>query len=231
MMDPSASPPLYRQISALMVRDIMAGRLVDQEKLAPERELAERFGTSVGTLRKALADLADRGLLDRVQGSGNYIKATPELSGLYSFFRLELLEGGGLPSARVLAVDKGQPPRELALGSIGHRIRRLRFLDERPVAVEEIWLSGLFAEHVAASDLTDSLYQFYSTRLGLWIAKVEDRVAVATIPPWGAEQLGRSVTATMGHVIRFGWAQDGRRAEGSFTWFDPAICHYANRMT
>ncbi|MBM7068438.1 GntR family transcriptional regulator [Actibacterium sp. 188UL27-1] len=230
-MDDHASPPLYKQISALILREIMAGRLVDGEKLAPERDMADQFGTSVGTLRKALADLDGQGVLERVQGSGNYIKASAELSGIYSFFRLELPGGGGLPTALVLSVDKGAPPEAFQLGETGHRIRRQRNLDGQPVAIEEIWLAGDRAETVSCADLSDSLYHYYKARLGLWIARVEDRVGVAPIPGWGAAGLGRSTQTMMGHVTRIGWAQDGRRAEGSFTWFHPELCHYTNRMT
>ncbi|MBA4489430.1 GntR family transcriptional regulator [Paracoccus sp. S1E-3] len=47
-----------------MAREIAAGHLLDGERLAPERELAARFGASVGTLRKSLAELTGQGLLE-----------------------------------------------------------------------------------------------------------------------------------------------------------------------
>ena len=67
--------PLHMQITELIIRDIAAGRLVNGERLAPEREMADSFGIAVGTLRKALATLQEKGLLERVQGSSNYIRA------------------------------------------------------------------------------------------------------------------------------------------------------------
>ena len=66
--------PKYVQISELLIRDIAAGRLMDGERLPPEREMADGLNTSVGTLRKALAILEKKGMLDRLQGSGNYIR-------------------------------------------------------------------------------------------------------------------------------------------------------------
>lgn len=75
MNQPSGSLPVYLQIVELLVRDIAANRLIDGERLAPEREMAAQLGIAVGTLRKALAELQSRGLLERVQGSGNYIRA------------------------------------------------------------------------------------------------------------------------------------------------------------
>ena len=67
-MDKLGALPLHMQITELIIRDIAAGRLVDGERLAPERDMAESFGIAVSTLRKALASLQEKGLLERVQG-------------------------------------------------------------------------------------------------------------------------------------------------------------------
>ena len=58
--------PAYVQISELLIRDISGGRLMDGERLPPEREMAKTLSTSVGTLRKALAILVEKKLLERV---------------------------------------------------------------------------------------------------------------------------------------------------------------------
>ncbi|TIW98541.1 MAG: GntR family transcriptional regulator, partial [Mesorhizobium sp.] len=113
----------------MLIREIAAGRMMEGEKLPPERDMAADLGIAVGTLRKALGDLERKGLLSRIQGSGNYVRSQPDVASVYSMFRLELLEGGGLPTARVLSVDRLAKPMDLPVfGSSGeaHRIRRLR---------------------------------------------------------------------------------------------------------
>ncbi len=157
------------QISEMLIREIMAGRLADGARLPPEREMAASLNVAVGTLRRALQDLQDKGLLERIQGSGNYVRAGEELLGVYAFFRLELVEGGGLPSAVILSVDKMSKPADLP--SFGpspdvHRIRRLRRLSGKSAALEEIWLDGARAESLRAEDLSDSLYLHYRLTLG-----------------------------------------------------------------
>jgi len=57
--------PLHLQISEMLMREIQAGLLVDGEKLAPERQMAAQLNISVGTLRKALLDLDEKGMLKR----------------------------------------------------------------------------------------------------------------------------------------------------------------------
>jgi GntR family transcriptional regulator len=87
--------PIYMQISEILIRDIASGRLVDGQKLPPERDFAKAHGTTVGTLRKALLLLERKGLLERRQGSGNYVRAGGAVDSVYSMLRLELVRGGG----------------------------------------------------------------------------------------------------------------------------------------
>ena len=98
----------------MLVRDIAAGRMIDGEKLPPEREMAKSLGIAVRTLRKALAELQGKGLLERVQGSGNYVRPKPQVDSVYAFFRLELAEGGGLP---LPAPGSGTPGVDLTVGA------------------------------------------------------------------------------------------------------------------
>lgn len=225
--------PLHQQISEMLIREVAAGRIIDGERLPPEREMAGNLGIAVGTLRKALADLEGKGLLDRIQGSGNYVRSKPEVDSVYSLFRLELVEGGGLPTARVLSVDRlAKTPDMPAFGASpdGHRIRRLRNLGGRPAAVEEIWLDGARAGHIGIEDLSDSLYLYYRQALGFWIARAEDRVGVAMVPGWAPPEFGRPAGEAAGFIERVGWAQDGASVEFSRTWFDHTVARYVARL-
>ncbi|THD83456.1 GntR family transcriptional regulator [Aliigemmobacter aestuarii] len=232
-MKAPGSLPLYLQISELLIRDIASGRLIDGERLPPEREMAAQLGIAVGTLRQALADLADKGLLHRVQGSGNYIRAKADPSSVYAMFRLELAKGGGLPTARVLSVDRlPKDPRLPDFGTSpdGHRIRRLRFLSGTVAAVEEIWLDGSYIDRITPDDLSESLYLFYRERLNLWIARAEDRVGQGPLPDWAPPEFPHPPGTPLPLITRVSWARDGERAEASFTWYDPATTRYVARL-
>ena len=229
-MSDATSLPRYVQIAEHLIREIAAGRLGEGTRLPPEREMAAELGVAVGTLRHALADLTSRGLLERRQGSGNYVKKIPQESGIYAFFRLELVEGGGLPTATTLDVVRlPKPACAPAFGPAagGHRVRRLRRLAGRPAAVEEIWIDGDRADDLGTP--SESLYHHLRTRFGMIVVRVEDRVGIGTMPDWG-EGLGIGSGAACGFVERIGWAQDGARAEWSRTWFDPGIARYVARM-
>lgn len=226
--------PIYQQTAERLIREIAAGRLLDGERLPPERDMAADLGISVGTLRKSLADLQARGLLERRQGSGNYIRHAPEATGLYAFFRLELADGGGgLPTADVLSVERRPKPDDApAFGTSGHahRIRRLRRVDGLPAALEEIWLDGDLAEAIRIQDLSESLYLYYRDRLGFVIARAEDRIGLAPVPEWGPSASGINAGLTAGFVERIGWDETGRSVEYSRTWYDASRVRYVARL-
>ncbi|WP_298912156.1 GntR family transcriptional regulator [uncultured Roseobacter sp.] len=223
--------PKYIQLSELLIRDIDAGRLLDGERLPPEREMAQALGTSIGTLRKALADLESKGLLRRVQGSGNYIRKSAKAAGVYAMFRLELLSGGGLPTADILSVESQIKPSDLppfGTSSRATRIRRQRYLNDVAIAVEEIWLDASVGE-LSADLLSDSLYQTYLKRLHFWITRAEDRVSIGALPDWTPSLFGSSGQPS-GYIERFSWSDQPHPIEFSRTWFDTAKAVYVQRL-
>lgn len=223
--------PKYIQLSELIIREMDAGRLLDGERLPPERDMARAYGTSIGTLRKALADLETKGLLRRLQGSGNYIQKAQKPAGLYAMFRLELLSGGGLPTADVLTLDVLEKPADLptfGASIFATRIRRQRYLNDVAIAVEEIWLDASVGT-LNQKMLTDSLYQTYLKRLNFWITRAEDRVSIATYPDWTPERFAAAATPC-GYIERYSWAEGNAPIEFSRTWFDPSRAVYVQRL-
>lgn len=241
---PSAAPlPRHTQITELLQREVAAGRWGQGDRLPPEATLARQLGVAVGTLRKSLAELAARGVLQRRQGSGTYVQQRDGQRSIYAFFHLEGLHGPGLPSAHTLALDRcwrrdpqaGPQPRP-ALGGAPEagdqplwRLRRLRLLDQTPVALEEIWFDARALPRLHPAALHESLYLFYQQRLGCWIDQVADAVSVAAVPAWSPSHFRPLPGQAVGSVARSAWDQHGRLHEVSHTWFDPERARYAAR--
>jgi len=138
-----------------------------------------------------------------------------------------------LPTAQVLTVDRcvkdaGLP--DFGASAEGHRIRRLRYLSGQVAAVEEIWLDGDYAAVIDPADLSESLYLYYRERLGLWIARAEDRVGQRPCPDWAPPAFPHAAGAPLPLITRVSWGQDGRRAEASWTWYDPKVARYVARL-
>jgi len=217
----------------MLIREIAAGRYPDGSRLPTERKMAESLGVAVGTLRRALAILEEQGLLKRVQGSGNYVQARAEVQSVYEFFRLELFKGGGLPTADILDVQRLKKTKivaDIGPGPLAHRIRRLRYLDDVPVEVEEIWLDARFTDRIVQDELSDSLYFYYKEKLKIVIASVTDNIGLSSVPDWAPNRFGLDVGEPCGLVERISYDQSGEAVEFSKNWFNHEVCRYTNRL-
>ncbi|MEZ8141007.1 GntR family transcriptional regulator [Enterovibrio norvegicus FF-33] len=235
-MSESTRLPLFIQISELLRREISAGYWLPGERLPTEAELAKKLGVAVGTLRKALTELESNGLLERKQGSGTYVKTTPDNSAVYHFFRLELQSGGGLPNADILNVERLSNTHVASLLGLPSnaplwRFRRLRKLDQQPAAMEEIWIDGRHIEHVTPEEVVESLYVYYRDKLGFWISRVQDSITVGHVPDWKHADFAPDIGSACGYIERLSWSNHDRIDEVSFTWYDPEKVRYAARWT
>lgn len=136
----------YRQFYRHLSAAIQGGEVPPETQLPPERELALIADISRVTVRKAVAQLVEDGLLDQRHGAGNFVRAPQpklehSLSALLSFTEY-MRQRGKTSSSRILrrGVFLPSPDEQIALGlsasdRVG-RIDRLRFADEAPLALE-----------------------------------------------------------------------------------------------
>lgn len=237
--NPAKPLPVYLQIAELLARQIKAGYWHSGERLPTEAELAQTLSVAVGTLRKALALLEEQGVLERIQGSGTYVRQIQGTQQIYELFRLELSDGPGLPTAVILDLSL-QPHLErlssgfTGIGPVGEpfwRVRRLRYLSQIPVALEEIWFSASRCPDLTMPELGDSMYLFYQERLGVWIARVEDHISAGPAPEWVQSPMELSPGCCAGYIERISWTAGNEAAEFSKTWFDPKVCRYSSRIS
>src|SRR6056297_1884889 len=95
--------PLHRQLRDLMLARIESGEWSPGTFLPSETRLAEEYGVAVGTLRKALLDMAAEGLVLRRQGKGTVVSSHDSDAVLFRFFNLRRADGTTFhPESRVL---------------------------------------------------------------------------------------------------------------------------------
>lgn len=206
---PRKRVPLYEQIEAILrdrIRVMQAG-----ERLPSDRDLAQEFGVSFVTARQAVSRLAADGLVERHVGRGTFVagaRLEKNMSGLTSFS--EDMVRRGLPvHSKVLECDVRPATRDVAQAlqiaesSPVVHIRRVRFADHIPMAIEGVNLYALAFPGLADEDFShQSLYEVLERRYGVVPAVARGVLSAVTPTSEEAQVLGISRTTPLIVVCR-----------------------------
>ncbi|MEK9947338.1 MAG: GntR family transcriptional regulator [Alphaproteobacteria bacterium] len=102
------SQPLYQEIADALLDDIRSGKVPVGAMMPTEMELRERFGVSRHTVREAIRQLGELGLLTRQAGLGTIVKAT-EARGTYNQSIESLDALLRYPDETTLTVESSEP--------------------------------------------------------------------------------------------------------------------------
>jgi GntR family transcriptional regulator, phosphonate transport system regulatory protein len=149
-MQESSGVALWRQVADSIERGIAEGRFAAGEKLPGEMEIAENYRVNRHTVRRALATLAERGLVRAERGSGTYVETRRLAYPLRSRTRFSEIVGAGgrEPRGQFIEASEEEATRELArelglkTGAPLIRIEAVRFADRTPICVSTTWLSA-----------------------------------------------------------------------------------------
>ena len=141
---------LWRQIADIVQGEINAGAFAEADgRLPPERTLTERFAVNRHTVRRALAHLAEQGIVRSEQGRGVFVNA--ELVayplGRRVRFTETLSAQQRAPSGRILAIEDETAARDVAraldLGPNAKvwRVDRLGYAEDRPISIASHYFS------------------------------------------------------------------------------------------
>lgn len=211
--------PLYLQLARYLRGLIAAGKLGHRDALPSERELAERLAVSRVTVRKALRELSEEGLLEQIRGAGTFVNRAPHveqrLSTLTSFS--EDMASRGLVAGS-LWLQKGvavaTPEEVLALGlspgATVSRMQRLRTANGAPMALELAVIPTTFLPEPHA--IEGSLYDALRAR-GFPPYRALQRLTAVRLTAVQAGQLGVADGAAALYVERRTLLEDGTPLE------------------
>jgi len=194
LQDMASGVALWRQVADGIERGIAEGRFAAGERLPGETEIAETYRVNRHTVRRALAALAERGLVRAERGSGTYVEAPRLAYPLRSRTRFSEIVGAGgrEPRGQLIAASEEPATRELArqlglkVGATLIRIESVRLADRAPICVSTSWLSAeqfpdagkIFANVRSMTKLLENYgirdYRRGSTRITAAIAEATD---------------------------------------------------------
>lgn len=180
--------PLYEQVKKDILKRIIAGDWSPGSFLPNEFVLAEQYGVSQGTLRKALNELTAEKYLVRYQGKGTAVAVVEDDATLFPFFFLSRRDNKYIPPAsQINAITRVKASHDIAAhlqireGDEIIEIKRVRILDNECVINEIVYISLDVTGNIHFEDhqFPNTLYAYYQHKCGIRVHRVmEDIEAV-----------------------------------------------------
>ncbi|MGB6458073.1 MAG: GntR family transcriptional regulator [Streptosporangiaceae bacterium] len=213
----------HAQIEDWLADAIAAGQLSPGDRLPTENDLAAWLGVSRMTLRHALGELAQRGLVTRAvgRGGGTFVaepKLEQDLTTLAGFSE-QLRRHGKVAGARVLAaaVIPASPAAaaalELADGEPVHDVRRIRLADGRPIVIEHSQFPAKLFPDLMDCRLDGSLYDLLAASYGMRPHRARESLEPVIAGVREAEALEVEEGAPLMLVERTAYAATGQPVE------------------
>ncbi len=178
--------PAYTRIKEDIKEKIHSGVYKKDMRLPSENKLAEEWGISRMTARRALDELTQEGVLYRTRGSGTYVSANRYSQCDIMSFSEMVKSFGALPTTDTLEkVFVSDESIALALHlprtTVFYAVKRLRKADGMPIAVETVYLPIQLCEHPESLSFDGSLYTELKEQYG-WNVAQQDISISAQIP-------------------------------------------------
>ncbi|TFD99920.1 GntR family transcriptional regulator [Jeotgalibacillus sp. R-1-5s-1] len=166
--------PLYKQIAQQIKEEISSGKWNEGEAIPTELHLSELYKASRVTVRQAIKQLVDEGLLEKIQGSGTYVKEQKIEHNIFELvsFTEEMRRLDKEPVNKVLYFQLIQPDdhvrRMLRLGEDDQvfYIRRQRLVDDIPYVLEDTYLPVSLFPNLSYQIMTGSKYDYIEKEVG-----------------------------------------------------------------
>ncbi len=221
--DTTSGGPLYKRLTRVL-RESVESHLLDPDAPVPsERDIADRLGISRVTVRKAIEEMVEEGLLVRKRGSGTFVAGRVEKSfATLTSFTEDMAARGRSVSSKWLVRERGlvTPEESLSLslspGAAVFRFHRIRFADEVPMAIE---LSTIVGDALPSQDAVEaSLYDALRIQ-GQNPQRALQRLRAVLFTDEQAELLGVPVHSAGLQIERIGYNAAGRAVEWTRSYY------------
>lgn len=222
----SRGEPRYARIAGELIAAIASGRYPVGSLLPTEHELCERFDSSRFTVREALRQLSEAGMVSRRPRSGTvvvsavrrqpYVQTLGSIDDLLQYSsvtRLRLLERGWVARR---SDDRRAPP--IPAGEAWMFASVLRHVpgDAEPVCLTRVYLAAPFAPLAAQIARSSTpVYRQIEARFGVRVARVEQRISACSLGRDDARVLLARLGSPALRIVREYHGDDGALLEVS----------------
>jgi len=215
-IDKNSAVPLYYQLKEFIQNEIESGNYNIGDKLPTEKEFCEKFDLSRITVRNALKDLENKGLVIRKRSHGTFVSMPQLIQGpkdLKSFTE-DIKSLGFEPSTEEISREvldaKGIIANSLRLRNSEKVIslKRLRLANNEPMGIQETFLPFDKFKKILEEKKIESLYNWMNEELNIEVKYAIETYRAVTLDNVEAKLLKVSKESPAFYVERCGYDND-----------------------
>ena len=162
MIDKNSPIPVYYQLKNDFIKKIASGVWKAGECISSERELCEIYDVSRMTIRQAIGELVQEGILTRKKGKGTFVcEQKVNQKDMMSFTEMIKQSGRSLETKVVEfeIIDTPEDIQDVFILDRLYKISRKRIVDNECIAVETVYIPVDYCGHLNKEMLEGSLYK------------------------------------------------------------------------
>jgi len=237
----TAGMPLYRVVKRSLLSAIESGSCPPGETLPSETEIAGAMGVSIGTLRRAVDELAAEHILVRRQGRGTFVATHGTDRFLFQFFHVERADGlreapvvDLVSFERLRAADELAAALQLRLGEPVIQIENQLRLQGSAVIFDRLTLPSALFKGLTEKRFRErpgTIYQLYQSDFGISVVRAEERARASAADRDAARVLGLAIGQPVMQVRRTALTFGDRPVEHRISIINTAHHDYVNSLS
>ena len=231
--------PLYEQVYTTLRDAIYRGALADGATIPSETELVRMMKVSRITVRRAIEELAARGLVVRAQGRGTRVRqnigAEPIVANVEGLLenslamgfrtKVDVLEFDYIPASADVATGLDVPRGQEVQMNV-----RVRQLESQPFSHLTTFLPPEIGKHISRQDLGEQPILVLLERLGIHVTHADQTISAEAAPPGVAAVLQVEVGAALLKIERRVIGNSGRPVEFIRGLYRPDLYRYHMKL-
>lgn len=232
------SGTLYAEVKRRVLQGLMDAEWPQGAPIPTESQLAQRYGVSVGTVRKALGELVAERVLVRRPGLGTFPARHDRDSMLETFFNIVDERGGKeFPASELLSFRRDAADADVARhlrlepGAPVIAFDNLLRLQGHAVVYDQITVPRAtfpMLDETLLRQRNMTIFGLYQTRCGVTVTRLEEWIRAAAAPPAAARHLGLGKGAPVLAIERVAQTYDGTPVEYRERYVNTAHHAYFN---
>ena len=237
----AAGMPLYRVVKRSLLSAIESGGCAPGETLPSESEIAAAMGVSIGTLRRAVDELAAEHILVRRQGRGTFVATHSTDRFLFQFFHVERSDGlREAPAVELVSFERVKLDEAVAerlglrAGEPAFQVENRLALQGRAVMLDRLTLpAGLFKglTEKRLRERPSTLYQLYQSEFGITVIRALERARATAADRRVSRLLGLAAGLPVMQVHRIALTFGDKPVEHRESIIDTAQHDYVNLLS